>query len=299
MLDRMPPPPLGTPKPTPTQELALAAQGRDRSRPKRRKLSELPPGEPLKVRLWSPATAPVALILLRLLACCGLMPPHLIAAIVRVAVGAYSTVASTHLRTQALHMPRSRAVRAQVTSASELLAAVADVADPAAARRRDKEAKMAAGQQQQQQQQAACAPSPAAGVANANGVRPTVSRMAAARTFYDLLVLSNRGYITLCKGAPPTTHGSGSGAGGSKEGVKRRGKGKGEDPWDGDVGKAGGAGTGQDQVDGEELYVVARARLTGVVVRGVGTGQGEGSKGANGAGGARTVNVVARAGPAA
>ncbi len=192
-------------------------------------------------------------------------------------------------------MTRVGAVHAQVTSASELLAAVADMADPAAARRREKDAKAAAGRQQQD---TSASPSLHA-AANANGERSAVSRLAAARTFYDLLVLSNRGYITLCKGGPPTTHGSaaGAGAGGSKEGGKRRGKGKGEDSRDGEEGKAGGAGAGagQEQVDGEELYVVARARLTEVVVR----GGGEGRKGSNEAGGARTVNVVARAGPAA
>ncbi|KXZ45696.1 hypothetical protein GPECTOR_51g681 [Gonium pectorale] len=83
----------------------------------------------------------------------------------------------------------------QVTSATELLVQVADMADPASAAKRRASTAATLSAAATVGSTATAAIDPLAG---------RVSRMAAARTFYDLLVLSNRGYIQL----HVATHGS-------------------------------------------------------------------------------------------
>ncbi|KAG2431448.1 hypothetical protein HXX76_009463 [Chlamydomonas incerta] len=88
----------------------------------------------------------------------------------------------------------------QVTTASALLQLVAHIADPSAASTRPAGgAAPVDGTPPAPCATAPGAPSAMGGGSGAGGVG-CVSRMAAARTFYDLLVLTNRGYISLAPG---------------------------------------------------------------------------------------------------
>lgn len=110
-----------------------------------------------------------------------------------------------------------------------------------------------------------------AAAAAGDEARSCYSRIAAARTFYDLLVLSNCGYIcletntrTISTGSPfnpvASTCGSGTGADG-----------------DGGRGPEGGAAVAAECLAAEQLLVVARPRLAERAQeqeRGQGQGQG-------------------------
>ncbi|KAG2498389.1 hypothetical protein HYH03_003648 [Edaphochlamys debaryana] len=120
----------------------------------------------------------------------------------------------------------------RVTTATQLLMAVADTADPVAACRRASLATAAGslpglsalGASTPASSKApsiatpfaAAASSAASASAGNDPLAAKVSRMAAARTFYDLLVLSNRGYIALAVAPqPPGAASQGAGTAGT------------------------------------------------------------------------------------